>query len=1100
MRILTKIKLINWHYFINETISIDGDTLVTGDNGAGKSTLIDALQVVMIGNLSKVRFNSAAMKDRTTRDIRSYLRGKTGAEGKSGFLRDYDFSSYIVLEITHTTSNKPYLIGVVFDYYHATGEEEHVFFRLDEEYLQDDLFFKGPREPRNRREFFDYLKAKGIKYKHYHNDINRYIYDLKQLFGGVKDSFFSLFTKGISFTPITNLRSFVYEYILEEKTLDVATMKEYFERFRQVEEMIDETKREMAELENIESIYQEINKMRETLQVNDYMVRRGYWEHKKEIIGAKEQERDALLTRQKELWERIEEAEEQKEGLEKNIEELAEAMRENEAKQKEERLSRELEQLRAQLGELEKMEKNLVHKLKVETDEIDQLLGVLQHLEAPVELTRPLLEAKDRWLSAISSEGKDFPEDTAGLAEAWGKVMDWVKTQNDRWENEERELAEEEKRLEEVIANLEKNRVLGPESSTVKLKEVLEEQLFDPEGGKVPVHIFCEAIDIKNEKWRNAIEGYLHTQKFDLLVPPNYFDEALSLYERHKFTLGIERVGLVNTGRLLEESRVAQEDSLAEEITAQVNYVAAYANWLLGGLIKCEREQELKQYARAITDSCMLYQNYTARQIPHSRYETPYIGEEAIKTQLQRNRDYLNDVQLKRRGIKDKIQSASTVKSLSLDKRDRYQYLQENSRQLQEKDAVSAKMREVQEELMSLDISEYKRLEQEHQEKKRSLNDLVENMRKMDTEKGELSSKVKNAEEEIDRLGEESKEHYQNLQQLESQFDEGLRERCAQKWEKEAKEKKPEVLRKNYSSSWEGINTSINNKMQSLIKARTEYCHRFNFPEDPEKYDNEPYRQRYYLLVDSHLQDYEEQAREAREKAEQSFQEHFIARLGEYIKQAEEEIKELNRALKDMRFGTDTYRFSLTARQETKRYYDMITDTGVYQGSIFRDAFYDKHGDAIKDLFYEIVNKHDDLSQAMHSLTDYRTYLDFEIKITDEQGNQSNFSQVARDKSGGETQVPFYVAILASFYQAYQLYRKSDTLRLVVFDEAFNNMDADRIEEAIRFMQNLGFQAIIVALTGRIQLIVPHVNTNLVVMREGYHSFIERVTRKELTD
>jgi len=68
----------------------------------------------------------------------------------------------------------------------------------------------------------------------------------------------------------------------------------------------------------------------------------------------------------------------------------------------------------------------------------------------------------------------------------------------------------------------------------------------------------------------------------------------------------------------------------------------------------------------------------------------------------------------------------------------------------------------------------------------------------------------------------------------------------------------------------------------------------------------------------------------------------------------------------------------------------------------------------------------------------------------------------------------------------------------VVFDEAFNRMDADRIEEAIAFMKNLGFQAVVVAPTGRIQLIVPYMNTNLIVMREGFHSFIERAGRKDL--
>ncbi|HAP31757.1 MAG TPA: hypothetical protein DCQ14_01685 [Firmicutes bacterium] len=98
------------------------------------------------------------------------------------------------------------------------------------------------------------------------------------------------------------------------------------------------------------------------------------------------------------------------------------------------------------------------------------------------------------------------------------------------------------------------------------------------------------------------------------LVPPGYFLEALSLYERHKFTLGIERVGLVNTERLLAEVSPPMPNSLAEEIVSDIDYASAYARWLLGNVIKCGTEQELPRHRRAITDSCMLYQNHTARQ------------------------------------------------------------------------------------------------------------------------------------------------------------------------------------------------------------------------------------------------------------------------------------------------------------------------------------------------------------------------------------------------------------------------------------------------------------------------------------------------------
>lgn len=1099
MRILTKIKLINWHFFTNETIPIEGDTLITGDNGAGKSTLIDALQVVIIANLKKVRFNSSAMEDRTTRDVRSYLRGKTGTEGKSGYLRNEDFSSYIILEITNTTENKPYLIGVVFDYFNATGAEEHVFFRIDAEPIHDDLFFKAPRELRNRGEFFNYLKARGLEYRQYRNDIDRYIYDLRQLFGGAKASFFSLFTKGISFTPITNLRSFVYDYILEEQVLDVENMREYFEKFCQVELMIAETKKEIEGLENIESQYQEVEKLQETLVINDYMVRRAAWESAVQEQQAKEALQKKILEKQQALFARVEAEDRRKGELEAAMEELAAAMGENTAKQQEEKLKRRLEQLRETLDKLKTLEKNLAHQFKAESKEVEGLLEVLQLLDAPLELTRPLLEVKEGWSLAAASSGRDFPADPAAAAAAWSEAMQWLTVKREYLKTRKQELQEEEKRIKGIIHDLEKNRVLGAASPTMKLKGVLEEHLFDDEGQKVPVDVFCEVIDIRDGHWRNAIEGYLHTQKFDLLVPPACFDAALTLYERHKFTLGIERVGLVNTGRLMEQSRPARANSLAEEVIAPADYVAAYANWLLGDVIKCESEQELKKHRRAITHSCMLYQNHTARQIPLSRYETPFIGKEAIRTQLKRNRELLEETLQQYAAVTKKLEKASGIEYWT-DKNDRYGHWAQERQRLEEIGPVEASLESTQKELLSLDFSEYEKLKEEHLAKKAALKGLEEQLRQMYSERGRYETELQNIQVQLEELGREVETQQHLFTQQEEALSAELGERCRTKWEKESQKQKPEVLFKNYSSNREGISTRISNQMQGLVKIRTAYNYQHNFPGDPQSRENEAYRHRFHMLVESHLQEYENQAREAREKAEQSFQEHFIARLGEYIKLGQEEVKELNRALQGMRFGSDSYRFSLTARTETKRYYDMIMDSGVYQGSIFRESFFEKHGDAINDLFKEITNGERELQETMQSLTDYRTYLDFDIIITDDWGNKSHFSKVARDKSGGETQVPFYVAILASFYQAYQLYRKTDTLRLVVFDEAFNRMDADRIEEAIRFMQNLGFQAVIVAPTGRIQLIVPHVNTNLVVMKDGFHSFIERVTRKELTE
>ena len=40
MKTLTRVKLINWHRFINTTIEFGASTLLSGENGAGESTQI----------------------------------------------------------------------------------------------------------------------------------------------------------------------------------------------------------------------------------------------------------------------------------------------------------------------------------------------------------------------------------------------------------------------------------------------------------------------------------------------------------------------------------------------------------------------------------------------------------------------------------------------------------------------------------------------------------------------------------------------------------------------------------------------------------------------------------------------------------------------------------------------------------------------------------------------------------------------------------------------------------------------------------------------------------------------------------------------------
>ena len=89
---------------------------------------------------------------------------------------------------------------------------------------------------------------------------------------------------------------------------------------------------------------------------------------------------------------------------------------------------------------------------------------------------------------------------------------------------------EELKGLEHKISNLEKKKLSYPESVERLREAVLEE--FARISRKAEPRVLCEALEITDESWRNAVEGYLNTQRFYLLVEPENFDIALGTYDR----------------------------------------------------------------------------------------------------------------------------------------------------------------------------------------------------------------------------------------------------------------------------------------------------------------------------------------------------------------------------------------------------------------------------------------------------------------------------------------------------------------------------------------------------------------------------------------
>jgi uncharacterized protein YPO0396 len=257
-------------------------------------------------------------------------------------------------------------------------------------------------------------------------------------------------------------------------------------------------------------------------------------------------------------------------------------------------------------------------------------------------------------------------------------------------------------------------------------------------------------------------------------------------------------------------------------------------------------------------------------------------------------------------------------------------------------------------------------------------------------------------------------------------------------------------------------------------------------------------------LETSELPAYREKIAQTRRDAEREFKDHFIALLNERIENARESFREINDTLRSLSFGRDQYRFTLEERGDRRGQIEIVkkaAEIPPMEDGLFSQLTDPAEYKAAQELFERILSANLD-SPELRSICDYRTYFHYDIKIRDTEeidpitGKpvESSLSKVIREKSGGESQTPYYVAIAASFYRFYKD-RQEEAVRLVMFDEAFNRMDDERIGKILEFYRGLGIQIISSVPTEKIEAIAPHMDRINLVIRHGYSAFVRDFRR-----
>jgi len=1124
---LKKLLLIHWHFFNHELVEFEQINFLTGKNASGKSTMIDAVQLLMLGDANGRHFFNKAANEKSARSLKGYLRGELGDDGGAGFryLREGRFTSYIACEFYDHIKKSAFTLGVVFDCY-EDGTDEHRFFVLDSEIPENHFIIN--KQPMSFKELRAYVNRNFKRGKYDFPDSDRgYQEILKGKLGGLKNKYFSLFKKAVSFTPITDIETFITEYVCDVKNpVDISLMQDNIRYYKRLEYEADLMEKRISGLQAIAEKYNSYQEEKQRLEIQSYIIDRarlqaildekaalsediGRLESEIASISKKQAECALVLFEERERRDRyiadklksdihtkMEQLESQKNELIKRIDDLESDI--EGTVQKLRRYAYEWREAAKRCFDLKNLPESEIRNLfSREMCDIESAAAVAQNHSAS------LLNTNHENLDMLTeSQFKGINEDLSHFKQSATGLKYSIENKRKQFDNEIQELNKKLIELEKGIKSY--------DPKLIALRDAIKKELTAKHGRDVPVYILADLLEIRDIRWRNAVEAYLHTQKFYLLVEPQYFIDALRVYDRLKFNMGFFDWGLIDAGKLERVNPQPAEGSLAEEVITGHAYARMFIDYVMGRLIKCNQVEDLRNHDRAITDSCMLYQGFVARQLNPDRWQYPFIGRKALEEQKASVKRTIESKEKECdicKAAGQAIDGAAGIAVINPNESEQYLQIIERSTGLPD---MKTQLAKVVDDLGKLDLTWLMSLEGKIRECEDRIKSLevedrlyIKKIAEADTErKAIIENRLPAAEEEEGKARTIIDSGYEASWVSEKGEPRFIKEL-------QSRESAREII-ENFSSQLERTRSQTAKKKDDLELARSEYNREYKMSYDIKQADNAAYGKELEEFRDIRLPEYKGQIRDAREKSFQQFQDDFLAKLKSNIDTVKSQINELNCALKESTWGNERYRFVTSPRPEYKKYYDMITDEMLMEGyNLASQLFRDKHRDAIDELFRQITDieaelnadARAELEKNIKQFTDYRTYLSFDLVVTDEEDRAQRLSRTLQKKSGGETQTPFYISVLASFAQMYRIHDQAyNRIRLIVFDEAFSKMDSERIQESIRLLRRFGFQCILSAPPEKVGDIAPLVDRTHCVIREKTTSMIRAFDPKKLIE
>lgn len=1086
---LRRITVTDWYLFRAEQIDFAGMTALIGPNGAGKSAIIDAAQMVLTGaNMTSIRFNASAQSaSRSKRSIRDYCLGVVSLDERgerSQPTRDAAYT-YAILGFVDVDGGDALNLGIAFSANAARVEERcEARFMVKGRLLgQADLLEPVGDDSVETRQWHAVrtaLRAEELEVVDDFASASDFVEEgLRALSpkGYPLDPrrFIKAFRNALLLKPVENPTEFVRNYVLDVPTIKVDRLRRSIELYRDLVNKIETLKAQTASLAQIQRVVARVLDNERTINIAQWQIARLLWE------GFRRRVRD-LQVRMKELHD---------DATRKEAAAVTAGARVS-------RIEVDLSQLELtikatdgqQLAQMYESDRDL------EKARRDQALIPMKLVE---QLVRRVETIAERRIVAAWDETLHGLLSAVTLAYRPVKPETWSNTLEEGWEDKaaaldaalsavtSEQLAAVRQRGEESFFHAQKEvhdiqeqidlidrnlaRLDSGKGALERGTEALQGALDGAGISSVPL---CDVVEVKNEKWRTALEAVLGRSREALLVEPEHAVRALDVYRRgnQNAFLGAEVVNTTKTA----QTRPPDKGSLATVLTTDHRHARAFIDFRLGRLMMVETMEKMVALENAVTPDRMMQSGRTVKRLAHPGIlKLGRANDEEARRQYREDRAALTArlaekaVTARRLGddssiIQDVVRGFQDVRSQGI-------VCVAIGETLVEADKKIADLNNnIDEALGSRDpklLQKQAALEAELHSARAEKSQTHRVWQTAYAAEHEQIGDYKTVIREHDKLRQQRQASARLLKSCEGEsakFEPVVRKLRVDAMDAEIEGREADV-------QWRTGDRRVS-LQRELTSGLLKHCQQFgvSLPFTDEEANADAvgaWASEVRKRLETHeLVQYEDQCKNAAGEMANAFRDDLLHRLHDAFEGIRETLDELNRHLKDRLFhGRDYYIFRSSPDPTHLDMIDLVKESRrpEFQLPLFASG---KPGESEAPALRAMRHIEQILSDPeakTEELEDPRKYFNFELYVQDKDGRiRSSLSSRAGTGSGGEGQLPFYIAIGASLAATYQNRRTGKAaLALAVFDEAFNRLDTKAIAECSDFMRSLGLQVMV---------------------------------------